>query len=50
MTTPIERRLAKLEEALQPQPVRPFCLLEEPLTDARSEAWGEHRQQIEEAK
>jgi hypothetical protein len=50
MTTPIERRLAKLEEALQPQPVRPFCLLAEPLTDARSEAWGEHRQQIEEAK
>ncbi|MBN8438004.1 MAG: hypothetical protein J0L95_08175 [Candidatus Accumulibacter sp.] len=50
MTTPIERRLAKLEEALQPQPVRPFCLLAEPLTDASSEAWGEHRQQIEEAK
>jgi len=46
----LERRLAKLEEALQPQPVRPFCLLAEPLTDASSEAWGEHRQQIEEAK
>ena len=50
MTTPIERRLAKLEEALQPQPVQPFCLLAEPLADATPEAWEEYRQQIEEAK
>ena len=50
MTTPIERRLAKLEEALQPQPVQPFCLLVEPLSDAGPEAWEKHRQQIEEAK
>jgi hypothetical protein len=50
MTTPIERRLAKLEEALQPQPVRSFCLLAEPLTDATPETWEEHWKQIEEAK
>lgn len=50
MTTPIERRLTKLEEALQPQPVQPFCLLVEPLTDAAPEAWEKHRQQIEDAK
>jgi len=46
----LERRLAKLEEALQPQPVQPFCLLKEPPADAIPEAWEEHRKRIEEAK
>ena len=50
MSTPMERRLAKLEEALQLQPVQPFCLLAEPLTDAAPEAWDGHRQKVEEAK
>lgn len=46
----LERRLAKLEETLQPQPVQAFCLVVEPRGDATPEAWEEHRQQIEEAK
>ena len=46
----LERRLAKLEEAAQPRPVQPFCLLKEPPADAIPETWEEHRQQIEEAK
>ena len=43
----LERRLAKLEDASYPQPVQPFCLLVEPLTDATPEAWDEHRQKVE---
>lgn len=50
MTTPIERRLTKLEDALLTPPVQAFCLLAEPLADANPEAWEGHRQQIEEAK
>ncbi len=49
MTT-LERRLTKLETALLTPPVQAFCLLAEPVTDATSETWDEHRQQIEEAK
>ena len=50
MSTPIERRLAKLEEASLTPPVQPFCLLKEPPADATPEAQEEHRQQIEQAK
>jgi hypothetical protein len=46
----LERRLARIEKALQPQPPQPFCLLVEPLTDESPEAFDVHRQQIEEAK
>lgn len=46
----LERRLNRLEEALVPPPVQPFCLLVEPPTDAAPEAWEEHRRQIDEAK
>ena len=46
----LERRLTKLEEALLPPPVQPFCLLVEPPTDAAPEAWAEHRRQMDEAK
>ena len=46
----LERRLARLEDVLLTPPVRAFCLLAEPLTDATAETWDDHRQQIEEAK
>jgi hypothetical protein len=46
----LERRLTKLEDAFLTPPMQAFCLLTEPLTDANPDAWGEHRQQIEEAK
>jgi len=50
MSTVLERRLSKLEEALRPAPVQAFCLLAEPERDAVPKAWDEFLQQVKEAK
>jgi hypothetical protein len=48
--SPLERRLARLEDVLLPKPRQPVCMLSEPASDAPAEEWAEYRQQVEAAK
>ena len=46
----LERRLARLEDVLQPRPRLSICMLSEPARDAPAEEWAEYRRQVDEAE
>ncbi|MCC2868069.1 hypothetical protein [Candidatus Accumulibacter phosphatis] len=46
----LERRLARLEDVLQPKPRLSICILSEPPSDALAGKWAEYRLQVDEAE
>jgi len=46
----LERRIAKVEEAVRPVPEQRIRILIEPATDASPEEWAAHHREIETAK
>lgn len=50
MSAMMQKRLAKIEEALKPVPEQRIRILIEPAQDDSPEAWAAHRQELEEAK